>query len=116
MEILYKTDNLVILLQTLCLFFLTIQIRLINVTFYGFLYGFRWIVGYGIWHKWSPDGIYIESSSTSMAMIGVDGNLIRNCGILAIFIAGMWLCYFIIGVLGMKRQTLVFWRRRNPWQ
>jgi hypothetical protein len=43
-EMLYKTDNLIILLQTLPLFIYSLNIRLLDVSFYSYFYNLRLIL------------------------------------------------------------------------
>lgn len=43
-EMLYKTDNLIILLQTLPLFVYSLNIRLLDVSFYSYFYNLRLIL------------------------------------------------------------------------
>jgi hypothetical protein len=117
----YKTDNLVILLQTLALFFLSIDIRLLETNFYEILYGFRWIIGKFNWNSSNslgeamlnhliPMDPYVENAeSTSQLLVIKDNNIIRNCGPLFIITIVFILLYIVVGICVMKMQ-LFCWK------
>jgi hypothetical protein len=118
----YKTDNLVILLQTLALFLFSIDIRLLETNYYEVLYGFRWIVGkftanysnhFGdsMIGNLSPVYPYVENAfTTSQLLVIKDANIIRNCLPLFLITVGFFGLYVVGGVLFMRMQMLVCWK------
>lgn len=118
---LYKTDNLVILLQTLPLLMYSLDIGLLDATLYQFFHNFRIMVGQVEGHTWlggrllggimGEPGPYVENTRTNLiGMLMLDGNLVRHCALLVLVLAGVLLVGWLLGYCCMNTQILIFWR------
>lgn len=126
-ELIYKTDNLIILLQTLPLFIYSINIHLLDIAFYQYFYNFKLIifnmgssldiqsVGNTILSRVVGEGmIYSESTRMNMlAMLAGDGNIVRHCFGYMIALGVIMVVGFMCGKCCMKNQVAVFWKKKR---
>ena len=121
----YKTDNLIILLQTLPLFLYSLDSHLLDLTYYQFLYNFRLIIfNLGSTNDASSlgDGIlrgivgtnstYTENVQMNMlALLAQDGNIVRHCIGFIFALAGLIPLGWILAKCCLRDQIAVFWRK-----
>lgn len=126
-EMLYKTDNLIILLQTLPLFIYSLNIRLLDVSFYSYFYNLRLILfNIGSYLDVGSIGnrvlagvvgenaVYMEEIQMNMlVMLAQDGNIVRHCLGYIISLLVIMLVGFACGKCCMRDQICVFWREKR---
>lgn len=92
--------------------------------FYRVLFGWKWAIGFfngcadgqgaigGRVLDWGGNGYVEVGVGTGMAVVGVDGNVVRHC--LGIIIAlGILFIVLMVSKVCLHDQTLIFWKSRK---